>query len=148
MSKIEEILKKFNETEVTFTDRYNWICEDGQDLKEAIDKCILKFQANAKYWDNEKQQNFCERIQEIMQQAEVNLGNVTKRIKTLKNESVKSILTDEDKKNAEKVTLKNLRKCYNDPNRNLYIDNEIVDGFSMEEVACAIKEWGKDCYCL
>ena len=37
------------------------------------------------------------------------------------------------------VTLNNLHECYNDPYRNIYVNGEIVDGFSEKEVAWAIR---------
>lgn len=63
------------------------------------------------------------------------------------------VLSDEDIKKAEKVTLDNLDKCYKDPKRNLWTKftpngkTEIIDGFDQEEVEEAIKN-GNDVYCL
>lgn len=61
---------------------------------------------------------------------------------------IKFKIDEQDKLHAEKVTLSNLKKCYADPKRNLYVDDEIVEGFNIDEIACAISEHGKECWCL
>lgn len=66
---------------VTNKDRVDAIKEDAKDLQKAIESVCNKFEFHSKNWDDEKQQNFANRIMEVMEQAELNLKNVIQRMK-------------------------------------------------------------------
>lgn len=65
---------------VTNADRCNMIDEDRHDLLQVIEKVCNKYNDKSVNWDDEKQQNFANRIMEIMENAEVNLRNVSMRM--------------------------------------------------------------------
>lgn len=77
----------------------------------------------------------------------MNIKKLNEEYKKLVEEKAKEYLSDEDKERAELVNLDNLTDCYYDPSRNLYVNNELVDGFSEEDVRNAINN-NCEVYCL
>ena len=83
---LSEYQAQFNESKneeykITNKDRVDAVKDDAEDLQKAIESICNKFEFYSKKWDDEKQQNFADRIMEIMETAETNLKNVIKRMK-------------------------------------------------------------------
>lgn len=94
--ELNKLNKTLNEA-ATNEDRCNWLDEDGKDLITKINTVINKYKSISVNWDEEKQQNFCDRIREIMETAEVNLGNVIVRMRD-KNQTKDEVPITEPKK--------------------------------------------------
>lgn len=75
---VNEILHPENDLTVELVAN---IENDITDLTSTAKSLVSKFKEYAPNWDHEKQWSFCERIQEILQGATINLENVSKRIK-------------------------------------------------------------------
>lgn len=106
---MNKLNKTLNEA-ATNEDRCNWLDEDGKDLITKINTVINKYKSISVNWDEEKQQNFCDRIREIMETAEVNLGNVIVRMRD-KNQTKDEVSTTEPKqaiKTEEEKVLKEI----------------------------------------
>lgn len=78
--EINKLNKTLNEA-ATNNDRCNWLDEDRHELITTVEYVINKYNQLSVNWDEEKQQNFTERLMEIMENAEQNLSNVANRMK-------------------------------------------------------------------